>query len=128
MGRPKRYEFAFAITGGKHNRVTEDALFEAGCDDALLASRTGRMFLEFHREALSLVEAILSAIRDVRRAGLGVLRVDEAGMARQASDVQVINAALEFQRQERSNPELARLVLRAVGGRRTTGRMTKGAR
>ena len=46
----------------------EDALFEAGCQDAVLAFRNGVGFLEFDREASTLQSAILSAIRDVERA------------------------------------------------------------
>ncbi|HXV62902.1 MAG TPA: hypothetical protein VEK15_19545 [Vicinamibacteria bacterium] len=46
----------------------EDALFEAGCDDATLAFRSGIAYLEFDREAPSLGDAIVSAIRDVERA------------------------------------------------------------
>ena len=46
-----------------------DALYESGCDDALLGLRQqGRIALEFCREAASADEAILSAIRDVKSA------------------------------------------------------------
>lgn len=43
----------------------ENAVFEAGCDDAVLGLRSGVAFLEFDREAASLPEAVLSAIEDV---------------------------------------------------------------
>jgi hypothetical protein len=33
----------------RHSAITEDALYEAGCDDALIAVVNGRMFLDFHR-------------------------------------------------------------------------------
>ena len=46
----------------------EDALYEAGCDDAILAFRGGVGYLEFDRQAPSLGEAILSAIKDVEGA------------------------------------------------------------
>jgi hypothetical protein len=46
----------------------EYALFEAGCDDAILAFRNSVGYLEFDREADCLESAILSAVRDVDRA------------------------------------------------------------
>lgn len=44
----------------------EDSLYEAGCDDALINFRNGAVYLEFDREASSLEEAVISAIKDVR--------------------------------------------------------------
>jgi hypothetical protein len=46
----------------------EDALYGA-CNDALLSSRDGVVRLGFDREATSRSEAIVSALRDVLRAG-----------------------------------------------------------
>tara|TARA_B100002049_G_C15980490_1_gene332791 strand:+ start:489 stop:731 length:243 start_codon:yes stop_codon:yes gene_type:complete len=46
-----------------------DRLFEAGCDDALLGiGQSGRLVLEFTREANSATDALESAIADVRKA------------------------------------------------------------
>ncbi|WP_420619985.1 hypothetical protein [Candidatus Poriferisocius sp.] len=42
-----------------------DALFEAGCDDALVGSSEGVQFLDFDREAGSVEEAVRSAVADV---------------------------------------------------------------
>jgi hypothetical protein len=55
-----------------------DALFEAGCDDATMSSRDGVVSLAFGRAAPSMKEAIVSAIRDVRKANIGarVVRVE----------------------------------------------------
>jgi len=63
-----------------------DALFEAGCDDATVSMRSGRVFLTFSRTAASLKEAVLSAIRDVMKAQIGarVLRVDDCNLVTQA--------------------------------------------
>jgi hypothetical protein len=47
-----------------------DALYEAGCDDALVGSRDGVIFLDFTRQAVSLQEAVRSAISDVQAAGV----------------------------------------------------------
>lgn len=74
------HDFALILSGV--NELTpevEDALFEAGCDDATLSIQYGLVYMEFSRTARSLKDAILSAIRDVRKAKIGadVVRVDE---------------------------------------------------
>jgi len=53
------------------NDAVENALFEAGCDDATASIRYGLLYLEFSRVSSSFKEAILSAIRDVRKANIG---------------------------------------------------------
>ena len=70
--------FTFSlILSGISNLTDEvcDALFEAGCDDALPGVRNGVVFLDFDREAMSLRQAVLSAMADVEGANLGV-RID----------------------------------------------------
>ena len=58
-----------------------DALFEAGCDDALVGSSDGVQFLDFDREADTLGEAVLSAVGDVESVGeLSVTRIADAGL------------------------------------------------
>jgi hypothetical protein len=57
----------------------EDVLFEAGCDDAVVALVDGAMFLDFDREAPSLGEAIESAVYNVEQAGGKVVRIDRSG-------------------------------------------------
>lgn len=53
----------------------ETALFEAGCDDATIESRDGTGLAHFDRDADGLIRAIVSAVRDVRAAGIGVRSV-----------------------------------------------------
>lgn len=65
-------EFTFTLMLHEVTEITEsmeDKLFEAGCDDALLFSRDGRVYLDFTREAASQVEAVDSALQDVQKAG-----------------------------------------------------------
>ena len=62
-------EFDFALVIDCVPELTpavEDAFFEAGCDDATLSIRYGRLYAEFSRSAPALKDAILSAIRDSR--------------------------------------------------------------
>ncbi len=63
-----------------------NALFEAGCDDATPCLRVGRVYLSFDREAPSFRAAVLSAISDVHRAGIGatVTAIDDANFVSQA--------------------------------------------
>jgi hypothetical protein len=63
------YSFTLQVAGiSTEGDRYEDALFEAGCDDALAGVVGGTMFLDFDREAPSFEEAIASARRDVERA------------------------------------------------------------
>jgi hypothetical protein len=77
------FDFALVIDGvAELNSVVEDALSEAGCDDATFSIRHGLLFAEFSRQAASLKDAVLTAIRDIRKAGIGaqVQRVDESDL------------------------------------------------
>jgi hypothetical protein len=76
------------VLGGIHEltQQVEDGLFEAGCDDATLSVRQGRVLLTFSRQGASLKDAIFSAIRDVNSSGIGakVLRVDDCNLVTQS--------------------------------------------
>ncbi|MFL5244782.1 MAG: hypothetical protein ACJ8FY_21990 [Gemmataceae bacterium] len=77
-------EFSFTVIVESIAEVTdlvENALFEAGCDDALLYSRDGHVYLDFMREASSQAEAVGSAIGDVEKAGLRASLVEDAETA-----------------------------------------------
>ncbi|MGA2496605.1 MAG: hypothetical protein ABSH20_02620 [Tepidisphaeraceae bacterium] len=85
----QEHDFALIVDGvGELTESVEDALFSAGCDDATLSIQYGLLYMEFSRAAKSLKDAIISAIRDVRKAGIGatVLRVDECNLVT-ASDI-----------------------------------------
>ena len=73
----KTYEFDVFLTAT--TEITDDqaeALFMHGCDDGTPASRDGLAWVHFDREALSLEEAIHSAVSQVRSAGLAVSKVE----------------------------------------------------
>jgi len=68
----QEYEFTLILSGVcELSREVLDAFYEAGCDDALIGTRDGVAYAEFCREAASLSQALLSAIRDVEKAGVG---------------------------------------------------------
>lgn len=71
------YDFTFTLSGAVELTVeVADALFEAGCDDASPHSEGFTVYLDFHREAASLGDAIGSAVKNVEQAGYTVAHVD----------------------------------------------------
>lgn len=81
------HEFVLVLDGVANiDPPVMDALFDAGCDDATVSMRFGRVYLTFSRESASLRSAILSAIQDVLRAKIGatVLCVDDCNLVSQA--------------------------------------------
>lgn len=53
----------------------EDALYDAGCRDALIAVVGGKVFLDFDREGPSFEQAVNSATTAVQAAGGKVVRI-----------------------------------------------------
>lgn len=73
----KTHEFTIVATGlDPEAEGYEDAFFDAGCDDALLAFRNGRILVHFMREATGFGVALESALDAVRSTGARVLRVE----------------------------------------------------
>jgi hypothetical protein len=71
------YEFAVIASGvDPEAEDFEDRFFAAGCDDATLAFQRGAIILDFAREARSFEPAVASAVRDVRKAGATVERIE----------------------------------------------------
>lgn len=87
-------EFTLVLEAPKGiNTNLEDALFEAGCDDALLSFRGGIAYLDFDREAENLETAIISAIDQVENTGLGlkVKRVEPSDLVTSAEIARRLN-------------------------------------
>ena len=62
----KQYEFTLVLDGVDDKTAgLEDHVYEAGCDDSLINFRNGTVYLDFTREANSLNEAVLSAIKQI---------------------------------------------------------------
>lgn len=94
-------EHDFALIVGGIVELTssvEDALFEAGCEDATLSMQYGLLYLQFSRSAKSLADTIISAINDVRKANIGadVLRVDECNLVTAAEIAQRIGRSRQL--------------------------------
>jgi len=78
MTSPKTYSFTLYLSGP--DVLTDenlDALYEAGCDDALFGERDGAQYAAFDREATSFGAALKSAISNLTAAvgGLQVVRI-----------------------------------------------------
>ena len=86
-GKVRDHDFTLVLSGiTELTPEVQDALFEAGCDDATPSMRCGRPFLSFSRTASTLKDAILSAIGDVKKANIGaeVLRIDVCNLVTQS--------------------------------------------
>jgi hypothetical protein len=70
------WTFRLTLTGLDLSDEQLDALFEAGCDDAAFSlERDGMVLGLFDREAETQEDAVLSAIENVERAGVGARAV-----------------------------------------------------
>jgi hypothetical protein len=63
------HAFTLQVSGIDTTGAYEEYLYQAGCDDALVAVVGGKLYLDFDREAASFDAAVQSARRDVERAG-----------------------------------------------------------
>ena len=95
-----------------------DRLFEAGCDDALISRCDGQVSMDFDRVALTLREAITSAIQDIQKAGIGarVVRIEEvtpdpASTENADRDVGAINGVLQLSAVIETDPTLRPVVV-----------------
>lgn len=106
----KSFNFVIVLSGiSEHDDRIEDALFEAGCDDALLAFRNGVAYLEFDREADSLESAIISAVVNVENA-------EHQVTVSHVEPDDVVNAA-EIARRLEWSREYVRLLVQGSRGR-----------
>jgi len=82
----REHEFTLALRGDWDDLTDEmaDRLYEAGCDDGTVGMRGGRITITFAREAPTMLDALTSAIRDVRKAGFEVDRIAECELISQA--------------------------------------------
>lgn len=98
------HSFTLALSASAITTELEDALYAPNrCDDALLHSRDGRVYLDFDRAAENAQEAIMSAIRDVESVpGLTVIEVLPVG----ADAIDLANAFLKV----RTNPTWKKLL------------------
>jgi hypothetical protein len=73
----KVHEFTIVASGLDPNADEfEDRFFEAGCGDATISFQKGAVVLDFARRAPNFVKALVSALRDVERAGAKVERIE----------------------------------------------------
>jgi hypothetical protein len=63
------HPFTVQVSGIDPTGNYEDRLFEAGCNDALMAVVGGALYLDFDRDAASFDAALQSAQQDIERAG-----------------------------------------------------------
>jgi hypothetical protein len=106
------HSFTLVLSGvGEITDELENALFDAGCGDALLGCRDGVVYLDFDRVAKSTQQAMLSAIRDVQKTGfpIRVYRVEPDDL---------VNASEIARRAKRTRESVRKLIIgiRGPGG------------
>jgi hypothetical protein len=73
----EHYSFTLRVEGiDTSTERYEDALFEAGCKDALIAIVGRTVYLDFDREAPSFEEAVTSAKINIAQAGGRVVAIE----------------------------------------------------
>lgn len=95
----REYDFSLMLSGPTELTVDMvDALFAAGCDDCTPSVTYGRVWLEFSRSASSYKEAVLSAVRDVRKAAIGadVWQIDDCDYVTQAGIARKIGKSPQY--------------------------------
>lgn len=95
---PEVFQFTLVLKGNELfiTGELENALFDAGCDDATLSSVDGEVTLEFDRAGESLETAVRSAILDVEECGQGIVVV--AVHPPYAAEFESINQSLRDRR------------------------------
>ena len=73
------FNFTLVLSGvNEQTDGLEDAIFESGCDDALINFRNGTVYLDFDRESSSFEDAVISAIKQVESTDLNITVVNVA--------------------------------------------------
>ena len=69
----KTYNFYFTLNNiNGPSAELEDALYECGCTDSLLSFSNGIAILEFDRDSRSLFDAIIAAIKDLKKCSVKI--------------------------------------------------------
>ena len=114
-----KHEFALVLDGIPDlTPEILDRLYEAGCDDALVSRAGGVVSMDFARTAPTSWDAIIGAIRDVRRSGIGAKVVRVEGPSSDPDHAQAIshevgalNSVLQLSAMIEVNPTLRPMVL-----------------
>ena len=73
----KKYEFSIIASGlDPEAEDFEQRFYDAGCDDATISFQKGHIIVDFAREAESIDEAVLSAMKNVEAVGARVERIE----------------------------------------------------
>lgn len=96
------YTFTLIISGvSKLTDKLTNALYESGCDDALVGARNGEVFIDFDRESETFEDAVLSAITQVEGITVLSLEVIRIVPPETLQTLALINNVLAIRHQER---------------------------
>ncbi len=71
----KEHEFTIILASPEESEDDANRLYEAGCADGAISTSNGVTRIDFHRKAVSLEDAIRSAIGNVQAAGFQAAQV-----------------------------------------------------
>lgn len=111
-GETEKQNFSFLLILEGIDEISEsasEALYNAGCGDALFGMVNGRVYVEFDRESESAMEAIVSAIDDVER-GLPSVRVTQVVPPGERA-METVNAYLRLRA---THPELMSKLISSI--------------
>lgn len=96
---PETFEFTILLDPTEEPDAVVDRLYEAGCSDATLAVRSGSPCLTFSREADTLKDALFSAIRQIKQAGLSATRIEMCDLVSEKEIAQRLRLPLRIVRE-----------------------------
>ena len=120
----KKFEFSIIASGlDPAAEDFEQRFYDAGCDDAAIAFQKGHIIVDFTREAKSIGEAIVTAVRNVQAAGARVDRVEPDPLV-SLSDIAARSgmtraAMTQYSKGQRAKDFPVRVARRAADGRTT---------
>ena len=72
----KEHEFTIILASAEESEDDANRLYEAGCADGAISTSNGVIRIDFHRKAVSLEDAIRSAIGNVQDKSKGSGLID----------------------------------------------------
>lgn len=106
----KTYDFTLALSVPSLTDEQVERLYERGLDDATFVDRDGVAYADFSKESTSFPRAVLSAIREVERAGLDI-------RVRRVEPEQLVSVSAIAERLDRTRQNVDQL----IGGARGPG-------
>jgi hypothetical protein len=114
----REFEFELCVEGATSlSTETEDAIYNAGCDDATITMSRGQMKIMFTRSAVDLENAVISAIQAIHQSGFGLQVTRAEADNLQPEDIQVmsvVNSVLLLEHQRSQSSSLTQKIIQSL--------------